>query len=469
MVGGNDGYLRVSSNNGTTWSSVGFSSVTDALGSTLVAISSVSTINSISYDNDQGRFVGVGSNGLVFTYDKNNEFTSQYGNNIIVRKFNTGTVNNNLRKVNFSNVGSSRKQYVAVGENSLVALSANILAIGEPGYNWIEVNTGLTTDIHFNSITYTGISTLPYVGVGNSGVVVIFKNEDLTNSTRISVGSEDLNDVIYDSYSESVIFVGSSGTSMTASRSSSFQTWTPIQSSTNKKLNTIIFDSNRTEYVAIGSSSAIYNVKFEKVGAAATAIVGAGGTIESISITNPGFGYSVAPKVFIETPSPLKERFSSCKIEGDFGLVVGVGTSAVGVGTTTPRLLFTVETTTPGLTITGVSTGDYFVIKNSNIGNGTTSILSDGTVIGIGATYLDNVYRVDDITRVGSSSTVTIHSNISSLTGITTANNTEFGVYSWGRVYDFNTRSNAKYFDVESNPSVYRITGIGNTILPINA
>ena len=469
MVGGNNGYLRVSSNNGTTWSSVGFSSVTDALGSTLVAISSVSTINSISYDDNQGRFVGVGSNGLLFTYDKNNEFTSQYGNNIIVRKFNTGTVNNNLRKVNFSNVSSSRKQYVAVGENSLVALSANILAIGEPGYNWIEVNTGLTTDIHFNSITYTGISTLPYVGVGNSGVVVIFKNEDLTNSTRISVGTENINDVIYDSYSDSVIFVGSSGTSMTASRESSFQTWTPIQSSTNKKLNTIIFDSNRTEYVAIGSSSAIYNVKFEKVGAAATAIVGAGGTIVSISITNPGFGYSVAPKVFIETPSPLKERFSSCKIEGDFGLVVGVGTSAVGVGTTTPRLLFTVETTTPGLTITGVSTGDYFVIRNSNIGNGTTSILSDGTVIGIGTTYLDNVYRVDHITRVGSSSTVTIHSNISSLSGITTSNNTEFGVYSWGRVYDFNTRSNAKYFDVESNPSVYRITGIGNTILPINA
>ena len=46
------------------------------------------------------------------------------------------------------------------------------------------------------------------------------------------------------------------------------------------------------------------------------------------------------------------------------------------------------------VTISGIQTGYYFTVSNSNIGNGVTSIYQNRSVLGIGTTFLDNVYEV---------------------------------------------------------------------------
>jgi hypothetical protein len=45
------------------------------------------------------------------------------------------------------------------------------------------------------------------------------------------------------------------------------------------------------------------------------------------------------------------------------------------------------------ITISGIQTGYYFVVRNSKIGNGSTSVTSTGSVVGVATTCLDNVYQ----------------------------------------------------------------------------
>ena len=57
------------------------------------------------------------------------------------------------------------------------------------------------------------------------------------------------------------------------------------------------------------------------------------------------------------------------------------------------------------VTISGISTGDYFVVNDSNVGASSTSIGSlaaDGAVIGIGTQFVNNVYEVNSFEIVQS-------------------------------------------------------------------
>ena len=59
------------------------------------------------------------------------------------------------------------------------------------------------------------------------------------------------------------------------------------------------------------------------------------------------------------------------------------------------------------VTLSGISTGDYFIVRNSNLGAASTSINALGTdnstVVGIGSEFLDNVYVVNSV-ELGNSS-----------------------------------------------------------------
>lgn len=132
------------------------------------------------------------------------------------------------------------------------------------------------------------------------------------------------------------------------------------------------------------------------------------GSVSGISINSPGVGYTTTnpPVVLIEPPSFLTERINNVSYFGDFGLIVGVAsTSVTGVASTALLLNLYIPTNSPlrdsaivgsAVTISGISTGDYFVVSDSNYGNVTTSLRSDGSVIGIGTTCIDNVYQVID-------------------------------------------------------------------------
>ena len=185
----------------------------------------------------------------------------------------------------------------------------------------------------------------------------------------------------------------------------------------------------------------------------ASSIISVGGTLSSISVTSPGFGYTSTnpPQVLIEIPEVVYEVNTSLSYEGDFGIIVGISTVSVGVASTgvvfdfyIPQNSFLRDTSivSAATTVSGIQTGYYFVINNSNIGNGVTSIYQNGSILGIGTQFLDNVYEVASVSIAQTSvpgialtyvtRVTTSISNYNSLSGI--GYSSFFGNFSWGRI-----------------------------------
>ena len=231
--------------------------------------------------------------------------------------------------------------------------------------------------------------------------------------------------------------------------------------------------------VTVGLSSNIAYSEFAAVSAAATATVSVAGTISSINLTDGGFGYdSNAPVEVLISAEPVTiETITSVDCDGDFGTVIGVGTSATGIGTDSPMVKFELDSDPfldqagfGNIVRSGIASGYYFVIHDSVVGNGLTSINTDGTAIGIGTSFMDNVYRASEVIT-SNSGIVTVYSNVESLAGLgTTSLSPKLGYYSWGRFYGFNRSvTSPKSFTINNQngytglttaPIVYRITPV---------
>ena len=184
------------------------------------------------------------------------------------------------------------------------------------------------------------------------------------------------------------------------------------------------------------------------------------GVVTGVTITNPGSGYTTTnpPLVLIGPPA---EQTETCDIvqntgySGDSGIIVGLGTTSIGVGATGMMFHLHIpldsemrDTNLVGtaVTLSGISTGDYFVVRNSNLGAASTSISAlgtdDATVVGIGSEFLDNVYVVNKMeleTQViaGVSTNVikvSVNTNMEpdGIAGFATG--AFLGEYSWGKV-----------------------------------
>jgi len=195
------------------------------------------------------------------------------------------------------------------------------------------------------------------------------------------------------------------------------------------------------------------------------------GVVTSITVTTPGVGYTITnpPVVLIEEPksSGYVEDISSVTYSGDFGIISGVSTVSVGVASTgivfdllIPKDSFLRDSSIVGtsLTVSGIQTGYYFVVYNSNVGSGVTSLRQDGSVVSIGTSFLDNVYEVSSVSiaqtdAVGFGVTyvakVTVSvKNYNGLVG--TGYSNFFGEYSWGRI-STPTRINPREFEYYNN------------------
>ena len=170
--------------------------------------------------------------------------------------------------------------------------------------------------------------------------------------------------------------------------------------------------------------------------------------------------------VGIESATPKVESISNVTYNGDYGDIIGIGTQTTGINTTGPALFFDLK---PDLTIfpadltsvgnkerlkTGISTGDYFVIKNTSIGSSTSGVTgikttsSSPEIIGVGTNFVDNVYFAEHIIGIGVS-VVRVFSNVQSISGINTVGLTTYargGKYSWGAV-NVSRASNSKSFE----------------------
>ncbi len=191
--------------------------------------------------------------------------------------------------------------------------------------------------------------------------------------------------------------------------------------------------------------------------AVATISLDSKGSILSVEIVNAGSGYTSTSPVFaiVEPPRQRKESATEVSYEGDFGTIVGIGTTSMGSTNIAIFDLFipldsvlrNSEINPIGSGTTGLSAifpDYYFYISNSNVGNLITSLDNSEKVIGIGTTFMDNVYQVfttevkqKNVVGVGTTLVnevlVKVQDN-SSLTGITTSG--FFGNYSWGRIFD---------------------------------
>jgi len=213
------------------------------------------------------------------------------------------------------------------------------------------------------------------------------------------------------------------------------------------------------------------------------------GSINSISVTNPGTGYTSSnpPEVLISEPktSGYVEDVLNVTYSGDFGIISGVSTTTVGVSTgivfdlllPSDSLFRNSDVVGTAITVSGIQTGYYFVVSNSNIGNGVTSLSGNG-VVGSGNSFLDNIYEVSSVSiaqthavSIGQTFVAKVTVSVESYNGLTGLGHSEvFGEYSWGRI-QLNNRSKNKVFTsynngllgISTSPIVERTTPLKST------
>jgi len=177
--------------------------------------------------------------------------------------------------------------------------------------------------------------------------------------------------------------------------------------------------------------------------ATATATI-TNGQVTSTTIVNQGFGYSQnnPPQVLSPLPTFSKEDVNNITtVEGFAGIITGISTTS-GTSGNPLALKFNLNATS----FVGLVTGYPLYIFNTSVGSGVTSIDgSNSAVVGIGTTFLDNIYYIHSITSSGSNSEIVanVHSS-SNIIGINTSGSTSqpIGRFSWGRLSGFNRSSN---------------------------
>ena len=181
--------------------------------------------------------------------------------------------------------------------------------------------------------------------------------------------------------------------------------------------------------------------------AVATATI-SNGSMTGATITNPGLGYSAftPPQVIVELPSFETEKITSISnVEGFTGIITGITTSAgTGGHHLALKFFFRADKAANSLLV------NYPVfIKDTKVGHGVTSVDSqNSSVVSIGTTFVDNIYKVHAVSSLGENGEITcnIHTNSgSSVLGIAETGNfnnsnpgisTELGRISWGRLYN---------------------------------
>ena len=275
--------------------------------------------------------------------------------------------------------------------------------------------------------------------------------------------------------------------------------------------NAIPLFNSYTESMGTDKATIVIYSQDDSVGAAATAQVSGLGTITSFDITNAGVGYTLAPTVTIGNPVGLgttfraeatasitgtavtsitigstcgsgytftsppqvlisqeqfdKEQIGNVTYTGDFGIISGVSTTTVGVASTGLVFDFIIPEDSPlrstgnmgpgaGVTLSGINTGYFFTVSNSNIGGGTTSLKEEGSTVGIGTSFLDNVYQAVAVSvatseafGMGSTQLMQVTVSLDSRNGISGYGHSEFfGEYSWGRLTNLSRAGTAYSF-----------------------
>ena len=266
--------------------------------------------------------------------------------------------------------------------------------------------------------------------------------------------------------------------------------------------------------IVIVSCGALVMQNANPVAAAVTATVSAGGTVGALTVVDGGSGYiGSAVTVSIARPTGVAVTFTAAGV----GVYTGIATATIPVvngslsGTaniidggsgythvTPPNVLVPIETTPLDETInnittvrgysgivTGITTShsgsDLFInfminkgadgqnittqlkvgypvyISGTNVGHGVTSIDGhESSIVSIGTTFIDNIYKVHSFTRFDNNSgkfsvRVKTGSNVGFASAYAGINTGGIGRYSWGVLEYTDTRSNGIGIAVTGN------------------
>jgi hypothetical protein len=232
--------------------------------------------------------------------------------------------------------------------------------------------------------------------------------------------------------------------------------------------------------------------------ATATATVSAAGTVTGVVVSFAGTGYVDSAQVLIQPPTLVSETNNVDSYIGDYGVVVGFGTTTQSL---IDKMIMDLYIPTysdmrdedlvgTAVTISSLDVGDYFMVYASNAGIGSTSITSkdiNNNVIGVGTQFIDNIYQVSastiqqrDVVGVGNTYIRRVYANISGLStvtfgssnltfdstnftfdndgegagsgfvGVMTASNF-FGNFSWGKITLVGRSENSEYSTYPDN------------------
>ena len=167
------------------------------------------------------------------------------------------------------------------------------------------------------------------------------------------------------------------------------------------------------------------------------------GVITGTTIINPGFGYTTDPVTITPLPDSNIENINKIKfVKGFSGIITGIETTS-GSGGHPLALKFFLDM---GTTNFGddLNIGYPIFVKNTIIGSGVISVDSSNTaIVGIGTTFLDNIYYIHELSRDGDFVGI-VTCNIDSgtnVTGLSTSGD-YVGEFSWG-LFTSITRSSA--------------------------
>ena len=187
--------------------------------------------------------------------------------------------------------------------------------------------------------------------------------------------------------------------------------------------------------------------------ATATASVSSAGivTLTSIALSGAGYTSTTPPLVISPLPDLSYELITNIQfIQGFSGIITGISTNT-GIGGNPLALTFYVAYDSSSA-INDLIVGYPIYVSETTVGHGATSIDGgDTATVGIGSTFLDNIYYIHSISRDNLVGIIT--TNILSTTnvsGVHTMPNYFSGRFSWGRLSGF-TRSN--------NPISIAVTG----------
>ena len=418
-------------------------------------------LTGVSTDVPYERVVVVGAAGtILYTEPGLAGLTSSF---VISNKFATQ---------DFHGVAYHDGTFVAVGNQGSIYRSTD-------GETWSGVTTtSITTNL--KGIAY---GSDKWIAVGAAGTIISSADDGLNWSVVSAGGTFQLNDVHYQN--NVWLAVGGAGMAMNSIDGSTWYKKHVVAAGTplGAQLNAVTYGDNKM--VAVGIQSSLVWSGYEKVGAAATATVGAGGTISAITVTDGGFGYTPGtnPTVLLSQEAVTRERCNTVNVTGDYGVVVGVAVSSSGVNSRATLNLsldadvFLNQAGFGNISRTGLAIGDYFVLRNTVFGTGVTSIDKDGNNVGVGTSFADNIYKVEG-TVTSNTGIVTVFCNINSTTGITPITGPKLGDYSFGKLTNltrsttdpkvFNINTTNGYTGITTAPEVRRINPLATTYSDFN-